>query len=482
MISQNEFLLSVRETGYKGLEWALAELVDNSLESGATAVRIYLPGPNNPFGRDVIAVADDGCGMSKKEAMVAATFGGSSRYGSRSGMGRFGMGLPCSSLSQARRFDVVTRRDGRVRRVAVRFDLDDALAGGTCPVPFRPGSLASWPTGKGTVVVWSKLDRIDIRSWAHKAAVLRTFVSRKYRHHLLRGVEISVDNDVCLPFDPLLCVGWGTDEPCATPWGPILVLHLDGFDKPISVSFSLLRVADLAQLSAKEKKRRGIVGKAGVSIVRAGREIDYGWYFIDRRRENYDDWWRAEVAFDPEHDELFGVSYSKQGIRPTEALRVALSLHLTAASKQLQRLVREAHASLVLDTSLSRVTACAVTTESDDMLSPIASLSSPTGLRSTAVKRYSVEVRAVPSHRFVEVEFASGQVRVILNECHQFHDIIYGPASRGELSAAELSARLEAVLLAFARASLVVDRELAPHGRFLDEFSRNIKYFLRSFL
>ncbi len=55
--------------------------------------------------------------------------------------------------------------------------------------------------------------------------------------------------------------------------------------------------------------------------MRAGREIDRGWYFMGgKRKENYDDWWRCEISFDPSLDELFGVTHSKQEIRPTEAL------------------------------------------------------------------------------------------------------------------------------------------------------------------
>ena len=51
-------------------------------------------------------------------------------------------------------------------------------------------------------------------------------------------------------------------------------------------------------LSNEEKNARGIAKNAGVSIVRAGREIDCGWFFMgQKRKENYDDWWRCEVRF-----------------------------------------------------------------------------------------------------------------------------------------------------------------------------------------
>ncbi|MGI8447952.1 MAG: hypothetical protein ACR2MP_12395 [Streptosporangiaceae bacterium] len=43
-----------------------------------------------------------------------------------------------------------------------------------------------------------------------------------------------------------------------------------------------------------------MTGSPSVSVVRSGREIDQGWFFMGtKRRENHDDWWRCEVRFDP---------------------------------------------------------------------------------------------------------------------------------------------------------------------------------------
>ncbi|MDP6750286.1 MAG: hypothetical protein QGH37_25375 [Candidatus Poribacteria bacterium] len=82
--------------------------------------------------------------------------------------------------------------------------------------------------------------------------------------------------------------------------------------------------------------------QAGVSIMRAEREIDYGWFFMGgKRRENYDDWWRCEISFQPDLDELFGVSHNKQGIQPTPELRSILEPDLEEVAKTLHRRVRE---------------------------------------------------------------------------------------------------------------------------------------------
>ena len=80
---------------------------------------------------------------------------------------------------------------------------------------------------------------------------------------------------------------------------------------------------------------------AGVSILRAGREIDYGWYFMGKKRkENYDDWWRCELEFQPELDELFGVTHIKQGINPSLELNALLSPDMERIAHQLNSSVR----------------------------------------------------------------------------------------------------------------------------------------------
>ena len=80
----------------------------------------------------------------------------------------------------------------------------------------------------------------------------------------------------------------------------------------------------------------GIVKAAGVSVVRAQREVAYGWFCMGRkRRENYDDWWRCEVSFEPDLDEYFGLTHSKQGINPTAELR---SWPIAFATRRTRRL------------------------------------------------------------------------------------------------------------------------------------------------
>ena len=88
--------------------------------------------------------------------------------------------------------------------------------------------------------------------------------------------------------------------------------------------FTMLPVAQWHNLDNVTKRRVGIVGGGGgVSILRAGREIANGWHLMGgKRKENYDDWWRCEIEFDPALDEHFGITDQQAG-HPSVSARSA---------------------------------------------------------------------------------------------------------------------------------------------------------------
>src|SRR5689334_12877940 len=101
MVAGRNFILATRDTGYRSVAAAVAELVDNSLQADASTIRIFVTDDVVDGERSVsLAVLDDGHGMSPAVLQEALQFGGSNRFGERSGLGRFGMGLPNSSVSQ----------------------------------------------------------------------------------------------------------------------------------------------------------------------------------------------------------------------------------------------------------------------------------------------------------------------------------------------------------------------------------------------
>ena len=102
IISLREFIQATRDSGYKGTASAISELVDNSLQAGAKRIDVFIEVTGDATYPLSIAVRDDGSGMAALALRQSLRFGGSTRFDNRAGLGRYGMGLPNASLSQAR--------------------------------------------------------------------------------------------------------------------------------------------------------------------------------------------------------------------------------------------------------------------------------------------------------------------------------------------------------------------------------------------
>jgi hypothetical protein len=345
------FIEATRDSGYKGTSAAIAELVDNAFEAKAKLVTIDLTESSSAEGKAVsVSVIDDGTGMSPSVLQLAMQFGGSTRFQSRTGLGRYGMGLPNGSLSQARRVDVVSWEDQQ-NVWTTYLDVDEIASGRieSVPSPRRLAAKRMQPNSpSGTVVHLTRCDRLDFKRVTKLETRLILDLGRLFRRFLLNGSTIRVNGKSVQPIDPLFLFK-GQNSSGAHPFGPPLEYQVRvdegsaGTSETaiVRVLFSELPLDTWHLLSNEEKNRRGIAKGAGVSIVRAGREIDYGWFFMgSKRRENYDDWWRCEVSFPPTLDDLFGVTHTKQKIRPSEQISALLTPDMEQIARELNGRVR----------------------------------------------------------------------------------------------------------------------------------------------
>src|SRR5438552_651712 len=154
LIAVERFIQSTRESGYKGLVSAVAELVDNALQADARNIRIALQ--QNDQRAVQVLVQDDGHGMSPDVLRQSLRFGGTTRFNDRSGIGRFGMGLPNASLSLARRVDVVSWKGKSAHTSYIDVDeiADKKMRVVPAPVPCPLPNGFSTPLPRtGTLVV-----------------------------------------------------------------------------------------------------------------------------------------------------------------------------------------------------------------------------------------------------------------------------------------------------------------------------------------
>jgi len=480
LVAIRSFIEATRDSGYKSTSSAIAELVDNAFEAEAKAVDVILDEEDN--GAKRVSVTDDGSGMPAGIMQLALQFGGSTRFNSRRGTGRYGMGLPNGSLSQARRVDVYSWTNPH-NIWSSYLDVDE-IASGTldgvpAPVRFRPHRTEEYPSSpSGTTVVLTKCDRLDYRTIRAQVKRLHLDLGRTFRQQLYDGKVLRINEESVRPIDPLFLRD-GNNLSGAEAYGPALTYDVSpggagGTRSQVLVRFAVLPMEKWHSLSNEEKNRCGISKGAGVSVIRAGREIDYGWYFMgSKRKENYDDWWRCEIAFSPDLDELFGVTHTKQRVNPTEALNGILVPDLERIARELNALVRKRY--LGVRAGEKHFRSESVAEERDHLMEPLTARggsSSNAGKVSLNGSRlaYSIDEKTVNALSFYVPSLAGEKLKVVLNRDHNFYEKVYQPLLGAEqVEPSLVLEHLQLLLLAAARAECGLpsksEREMAQRLR-----------------
>jgi hypothetical protein len=154
--------VALRSIGYS-FEAAVADIVDNSIDAGASLVRVRLI--TRPDGHVDLAIWDDGEGMAADTLKEALRFG-SDISSDLNRLGKFGLGLKLASLSQARELRVVSTKSGEM---VGRAWLEHGIATGFTSTIFTAEeseriAMQTAPDlrfrSSGTLVLWSGLYRI----------------------------------------------------------------------------------------------------------------------------------------------------------------------------------------------------------------------------------------------------------------------------------------------------------------------------------
>jgi hypothetical protein len=343
---------AMRDSGYKNAAYAIAELMDNSIQAGATQVEL-LCGEMTDIVQERrrsrihrIAVLDNGSGMDEKVLRMALQFGNGTRLTreAQKGIGKFGMGLPNSSISQATRLDVWTWQEGPESSIHTYLDLEEIKGRQMHEVPApAPKEIPQvWrQVGEefgrsGTLVVWSHLDRV---TWKTARSILdhsELLIGRMYRKFLdgskvrirlcsfdMERAKATLDERDAVPNDPLYlmsgtsCPAPFDEKPMFELWGEPyeMPVHFRGEVHQVRVTFSMAKEETRAKPNAGiEPHGKHAKKNVGVSIVRADRELDLdqSWVVQYDPRER---WWGVEVEFSPVLDDVFGVSNNKQAAR-----------------------------------------------------------------------------------------------------------------------------------------------------------------------
>lgn len=401
LFNARQALESQRRNGYRNTAAAARELVDNALEAGARKIHVIFDQDNDEkYGRSesvtTVAFVDDGSGMLPEMARYALSWGGGTHFDDPSFIGKFGFGLPNSSINQTRRVEVYTKTASSKKVMKAVLDVNDVPMHGMQSVPepiearlpnFVEKYLkaGSFEFDHGTIVVWVQPDRLTYKSAGRLKEHLLDDFGVTYRY-LLDGVELKVDGVQVEKVHPLFL----------DPTARLYLKEEDGgailrCDRSIPVKFiqdprsgvpRLQKLEDAEEIDKDDKNivafgaigiriarfpvgfvefpkrgqkvesdahRRAEVRKtrAGMSFVRAGREIETVVTFPKSSRDQsaglgtwpllqgYAYHLGIEVKFTPELDDVFGITNDKQSVRPVEDFWRLL------AKEEIDRIVRE---------------------------------------------------------------------------------------------------------------------------------------------
>ncbi|MFC7370747.1 ATP-binding protein [Fictibacillus iocasae] len=346
---------AMRDNGYKNTAYAVAELIDNSIQADANCVELvclekdYQHTYKKMKRIEQIGILDNGSGMNLDVLSMALQFGNGTRLqkNQRSGMGRFGMGLPASSISQCKRVDVWSWQNGVESAIHTYLDIEEikrtqnsAIPEPTLKeIPYIWREATNGFSNSGTLIVWSNLDRL---MWSRGSTLIdnsENIIGRMYRKFLDEGsVKIRMATyDVemltqplidkqALPNDPLYLM---KNTSCPAPFNNIPMFRPFGgenYEVKFTVDFQnehhdiIVRIS-YASNEARDSENAGNTphGKhasknTGISIIRAGRELE-----IDKtlvlQSDPRERWWGVEIEFPPSLDELMGVTNNKQSAR-----------------------------------------------------------------------------------------------------------------------------------------------------------------------
>lgn len=489
LFETKQAMQALRSSGHT-FESAIGEVIDNAQEAEANRIHILLEAtdPNKPDQLDRVVVIDDGKGMSKEILPMAIGLGATTRFNSRSGIGRFGVGATLGGISQARRLDYFSREKGGQTHHTY-LDIDELDPDENKVIePFAqefPAELGDLLPKHGTVVIWTKIDANIDTSMMAKARKYKTlplkeiidevtfYVARTYRIFLEAGLEITVNGTKIIPWDPLFLMDHEKypdhkKSECFVDREIIFETN-EGVKSPVQIRVALLdEMFRLERFKGAEDKnqlirQRKVHRNEGISILRNNREIFFGIIqgFMTQGTLAIDRFIGIEIAFNAELDEYFAVKHVKKGAEPIERLRNQIKKELQQPVMMLRDRIQEtfrktqqketvkhgAHheaeeAAAEYEKASPKGEGAAKTKEEvAETIEKVASLVVESGAAGTRTKEdikrriserpFSIENASWPGREFINIEHLGASKAVItLNNRHLFYTEVYEPIMR----------------------------------------------------
>lgn len=345
-------IYGLRDTGYN-FNTAAADIIDNSIAAKATEVNAVLE--LRPDGRKFVCFGDNGDGMDEEMLFAAMRYGAPARSNLAS-LGKFGLGLKTASTSVCLRLTVISRKLPSDPLAKLAWDLEHVEQENEWRMLSEPVTAdeRDWFEElcgeKGTLVVWSKCDRLlskeyDEPGGSQEQGAIRRLSDRLREHvaliyHRFLDPADTRERDVTIRVDGVAVAAWNPFFPARAE--QVLskeqqLLEVEMEDG--SVETACLKawiLPNQRDLDAEERKIARITNRGqGFYIHREGRVIQQGgWLGVFGAAEPHTSLLRVEFDFSHKLDHAFKVDVKKSRILFDPALEDELKRRLQPAYRE----------------------------------------------------------------------------------------------------------------------------------------------------
>ncbi|MBX9708392.1 MAG: ATP-binding protein [Caulobacteraceae bacterium] len=383
----SRLIFGLRDTGYD-FNTAAADIIDNAIAANATEVNVRVELQQD--GRKFVYFGDNGDGMDSDGLFNAMRYGAPKRASAKS-LGKFGLGLKTASSSICRRYGLISRARRATELGKLEWDLDhveDLNDWQMLQEPVTKGEEAWFEElcgeGSGTLVVWSKCDRLLSRDYAEAGGTAERNAIKNRVRRLKEHLSLVFHRYLDPADDTYPTVRIHVNDEPVEPWNPffpekaeqVLPDHArtlkigleDGSVHEARMNAWILpHSKDLTKEENEEKAR--ISSRAqGFYIYREGRIIHHGgWLGVFRSDDPHYSLLRVEFDFDHQLDDAFKIDVKKSRILFDPALEESLRKTLTPfwneADRRYRRKVREEATDLLVHGASSNRTLAKVATK-----------------------------------------------------------------------------------------------------------------------
>jgi histidine kinase/DNA gyrase B/HSP90-like ATPase len=310
-------------------ESAVADIVDNSLDAGASKILVrFIRNADRLVG---LWIVDDGKGMDEPTIDRAMTVGGQRSY-DEADLGHFGIGLKAASLGQARILTVISRAAGcaavgrrwRIEYAAEKFECE--MLGDDYSASMLSGPWQFLTPQSGTVVMWTEVKCFPHISDANTVDQFVDDMVTRVRQHLglvfhrllfAKAAEIAVDVED---------VGSGEMGLCF----PVEAINPFGYVRSGRRDYPRDLVAEGHDIKFKCHIWPGRSNHSNFRLVGGRPELFQGFFFYRNNRLLQRGGWngvthdhrrlqlaRVEVDIAPRHAAIFSMNAEKTRVEPS---------------------------------------------------------------------------------------------------------------------------------------------------------------------